>query len=156
MPHWPTATTRRSPCVAALVGTARLTTRAPAPKACRNLRRFIGCNIQRLLPGRLLDGCPVAGNTERFTVEQGPREVKGGKPMTATVLIVEDEVLQARSIKRSLERHGYQVLMAATAESADYLRPPRVAPFFWMKSATLAWMRRPNSCTYSKPAASDA
>jgi len=37
--------------------------------------------------------------------------------MTATVLIVEDEILQARSIKRSLERHGYQVLMAATAEA---------------------------------------
>jgi ActR/RegA family two-component response regulator len=36
--------------------------------------------------------------------------------MTATVLIVEDEILQARSMKRSLERHGYQVLMAATAE----------------------------------------
>src|SRR2546430_12846428 len=41
---------------------------------------------------------------------------RGGSPMTATVLIVEDEILQARSIKRSLERHGYQVLMAATAE----------------------------------------
>jgi two-component system, NtrC family, response regulator AtoC len=36
--------------------------------------------------------------------------------MTATVLIIEDEILQARSMKRSLERHGYQVLMAATAE----------------------------------------
>jgi len=36
--------------------------------------------------------------------------------MTATVLIVEDEILQARSIKRSLERHGYQALLAATAE----------------------------------------
>ena len=36
--------------------------------------------------------------------------------MMATVLIVEDEILQARSIKRSLERHGYQVFMAATAE----------------------------------------
>src|SRR5262245_58041852 len=78
MPHWPTATTRRSPCVAALVGTARLKTRAPAPKVCRNLRRFSGCNIRHLLPGRLLDGCPVAGDTERFiTVGQGPREVKG-------------------------------------------------------------------------------
>jgi DNA-binding response OmpR family regulator len=32
--------------------------------------------------------------------------------MTATVLIIEDEILQARSMKRSLERHGYQVLMA--------------------------------------------
>jgi DNA-binding NtrC family response regulator len=36
--------------------------------------------------------------------------------VTATVLIVEDEVLQARSIKRSLERHGYDVLVAASAE----------------------------------------
>jgi DNA-binding NtrC family response regulator len=36
--------------------------------------------------------------------------------MPATVLIVEDEVLQARSIKRSLERHGYDVLTAPTAE----------------------------------------
>jgi DNA-binding NtrC family response regulator len=32
------------------------------------------------------------------------------------VLIVEDEPLQARSIQRSLERHGYQVFIAATAE----------------------------------------
>src|SRR5712691_6260913 len=63
MPHWPTATTRRSPCVAALLGTARLRTRTPAPSACRNLRRFIGCNMRCLLPGRLLDGRPMAGDT---------------------------------------------------------------------------------------------
>jgi len=36
--------------------------------------------------------------------------------VTATVIIVEDETLQARSMKRSLEHHGYQVLTAATAE----------------------------------------
>src|SRR5919198_899874 len=77
MPHWPTATTRRSPCVAALVGTARLRTRAPAPNACRKLRRLIGCNMRGLLPGRRLDGRPMTGGTERFTVGQGPREVKG-------------------------------------------------------------------------------
>lgn len=36
--------------------------------------------------------------------------------MAVSVLIVEDEVLQARSIKRSLERHGYEVLLASNAE----------------------------------------
>jgi DNA-binding NtrC family response regulator len=36
--------------------------------------------------------------------------------MTARVLVVEDEALQARSIKRSLERHGYEVLTASSAE----------------------------------------
>lgn len=36
--------------------------------------------------------------------------------MGVTVLVVEDEALQARSIKRSLERHGYEVLIASTAE----------------------------------------
>src|SRR5712691_11187386 len=76
MPHWPTATTRRSPCVAALVGTARLRIRAPAPNACRNLRRFIGCDMRCLLPGRLLDDWSSAGDTERLTVGQGLREVK--------------------------------------------------------------------------------
>src|SRR5207249_10203088 len=32
----------------------------PAPNACRKRRRFIGCNIQCLLPGRRLDGWPRA------------------------------------------------------------------------------------------------
>lgn len=41
--------------------------------------------------------------------------------MAITVLIVEDEVLQARSVKRSLERHGYEVLMAPTAEQGSEL-----------------------------------
>src|SRR5262245_39228209 len=91
MPHWPTATTRRSPCVAALVGTVWLRTRAPAPNACRNLRRFIGCNMRRLLPGRRLDGRPTAGDTGMFTLGQGPREVKGAvrlAPKNALLLIL--------------------------------------------------------------------
>ena len=35
--------------------------------------------------------------------------------MTDTVLVIEDEELQARSIKRSLERHGYNVQVALNA-----------------------------------------
>lgn len=37
--------------------------------------------------------------------------------MTETVLVIEDEELQARSIQRSLERHGYEVSLASTGSA---------------------------------------
>src|SRR5215510_3413877 len=108
MPHWPTATTRRPPCVAALVGIARLRTRAPAPSACRNLRRFIGCNMRCLLPGHLLDGWPRAGDIGKFTLGQGSREVKGPCSLRPKVLYSSHcRALQALYADRLAEAYDY-------------------------------------------------